>query len=225
MQKKNTDPDYTFPSGLAQPAIRALHAAGYTNLTQLTKVSEADLLKLHGMGQKGMEILRKAMHAKGFSFANPAHAGRLLSEKEQVIDSPDESVQNHIRNYVTSNGENGHIWHGLPTLLLITRGRKSGKLHRTPLIYGRDENNYLLVASNDGSSKHPLWYLNLVKSPEVEIQAGAQKFLAHARTATPAEKPALWKIMTAIFPRYDTYQAKTTQSGRDIPLVIVEPVE
>ncbi len=225
MQKNNHDSDHNFPAGLAQPAIRALHAAGYTKLTQLTNVSEADLLKLHGMGKKGLDILRNALGAQGLSFKSLAPTSTLLTENEQVFDSPDESVQNHIRTYVTSNGEKGHIWHGLPTLLLITHGRKSGKLHRTALIYGRDGKNYLLVASNDGASTHPLWYLNLVKNPEVEIQAGAHKFLAHARTATPSEKQSLWQIMSAIFPRYNTYQAKTNQAGRVIPLVIVEPVE
>ena len=106
------------------------------------------------------------------------------------------------------------MWHGFPALLLTTRGRKSGKLRRTALIYGRDGKDYLLVASNGGSPDHPMWYLNLVKNPEVEIQVGAEKITARARTATAAEKPRLWKVMVEIFPRYDLYQEK---AGREIP--------
>jgi len=86
---------------------------------------------------------------------------------EQVFDSPQEWVRNHIEEYVESDGKKGHQWRGLPTLLLTTRGRKSGKLRRTALIYGQEGNRYLVVASNGGSTKHPFWYLNLVEDPEV----------------------------------------------------------
>ena len=144
-----------------------------------------------------------------------------MASKEKVFDSPDESVKTHIRAYAESKGEKGHIWRGQPTLLLTTRGRKSGKLRRTALIYGQDGSNYLIVASNGGSHGHPLWYLNLTENPEVEIQVGADKFAARARTASEEEKPRLWKLMAEIFPRYDIYQAK---AGRVIPLVILEPV-
>jgi deazaflavin-dependent oxidoreductase (nitroreductase family) len=109
----------------------------------------------------------------------------------------------------------------MDTLLLTTRGRKSGLLRRTALIYGRDGDNYLVVASNGGAARHPQWYLNLAANPEVEVQAGAARFAARARVAAAEEKPRLWAIMSAIFPTYDSYQARTK---RDIPLVILEPV-
>jgi len=130
-------------------------------------------------------------------------------------------VRKHIEEYVESDGKQGHQWRGLPTLLLTTRGRKSGKLRRTALIYGREGKNYLLVASNGGAANDPSWYLNLVENPEVEIQVGADKITARARVAMPNEKPPLWQVMSKIFPQYDTYQAK---ASREIPLVIVEPV-
>ena len=147
-----------------------------------------------------------------------------MASKKQVFDSPKGWVGNHIQAYVESNGEKGHRWHGLPTLLLTTRGRKSGKLRRTALIYGQDGNNYLVVASNGGAPNHPLWYLNLVEDPEVELQVGAERFTARARTATAKEKPRLWRLMSKIFPQYDKYESKAAKVGRDIPLVIVEPV-
>ena len=147
----------------------------------------------------------------------------MVSQKneQQIFDSAPGWVRSHIRDYVDSDGEKGHLWRGDPTLLLTTRGRKSGKLRRTALIYGRDGENYLVVASKGGASMHPLWYLNLVENPEVDLQIGADKFAARARTATPEEKPRLWQIMTKIYPQYEAYQARTK---RDIPVVILEPI-
>lgn len=143
---------------------------------------------------------------------------------KQIYDSPKGWVRDHIQEYVESAGKKGHRWRGLPTLLLTTHGRKSGKLRRTALIYGRNGENYLVVASNGGAAKHPLWYLNLVETPEVELQVGADVFTARARTATPEEKQYLWPLMSAIFPTYDQYQTKAAKAGRDIPLVILEPL-
>jgi len=142
--------------------------------------------------------------------------------EEQVLDSPTDWVAKHIRRYVESDGAKGHIFYGVPALLLTTRGRKSGRLRRTALYYGRDGERYLLVASNGGSRQHPAWYLNLVANPEVEVQVEAETFRARARPADPAEKPALWAEMARIFPTYDSYQKK---AERDIPVVIVERVD
>jgi deazaflavin-dependent oxidoreductase (nitroreductase family) len=143
-----------------------------------------------------------------------------MASHETIFDSPTGWVQKHIQDYVESDGVKGHQWRGLPTLLLTTRGRTSGLLRRTALIYGQDGATYLLVASNGGAATHPLWYLNLVTTPSVELQVGAKTFTAVARTATPEEKVYMWPLMTAIFPQYTTYKAK---AKRDIPLVIVEP--
>jgi deazaflavin-dependent oxidoreductase (nitroreductase family) len=144
-----------------------------------------------------------------------------MTSKEEIFDSPRGFVKAHIKEFVESDGRKGNMWLGAPALLLVTRGRKSGKLRRSGLIYGRDDKNYLLVASNGGSPKHPLWYLNLVANPEVELQVGSDKIAGRARIASKAEKPRLWKIMAGLFPRYNEYQAK---AGREIPLIIVEPV-
>jgi len=83
----------------------------------------------------------------------------------------------------------------------------------------QDGDRYLLVASQGGAPKHPNWYLNLTDNPEVEVQVGAEKFKARARTATDEEKPRLWEQMTKIWPAYNDYQTKTS---RPIPVVILE---
>jgi deazaflavin-dependent oxidoreductase (nitroreductase family) len=142
-------------------------------------------------------------------------------EDERVFDSPTSWVARHVRNYVESGGEKGHAYHGMPTLLLTTHGRKSGKLRRTALIYGRDGDRYVLVASNAGASRHPAWYLNLLENPDVGIQVGPDRFSARARAASAEEKPRLWRLMASIFAQYDAYQKK---ASRNIPVVIVERV-
>jgi len=144
-----------------------------------------------------------------------------MTTQEEIFDSPTSWVAEHIRGYVETDGEKGHRWRGVDTLLLTTRGRKSGKLRRTALIYGRDGDRYVVVASKGGAKGHPSWYLNLVENPEVEVQAGADKFTARALTAAPDEKPRLWALMSSIWPDYDSYQARTE---RDIPVVVLERI-
>ena len=130
-----------------------------------------------------------------------------------------EWIREHMDKYLATNGEDGHIWRGVPTLLLTTTGRKSGEPLQLPLIYGEDNGRYLVVASKGGAPDHPAWYKNLATNPGVEVQVKADRFKARARTAGPDEKPALWQKMAAIWPAYNEYQEKT---GRDIPVVILE---
>jgi deazaflavin-dependent oxidoreductase (nitroreductase family) len=145
-----------------------------------------------------------------------------MDPDEPVVDSPQGWVARHIKRYVDSDGANGHEWRpGVYTLLLTTRGRRTGKRRRTALIYGRDGDRYLVVASIGGAAKHPAWYLNLREHPEVELQVGAERFPARAHTADEAEKPRLWSMMTSIWPAYEGYQRKTR---RDIPVVILERI-
>lgn len=144
----------------------------------------------------------------------------MAAHHEEVLDSPRGWVARHIRRYVESGGRSGHKWYGMQTLLLTTRGRRTGKLRRTALIYGRHGDRYLVVASNGGAKRHPSWYLNLVENPEVGLQVGSDTFGARARTAAADEKPRLWRLMASIYREYDRYQEKTS---RDIPVVILEP--
>jgi deazaflavin-dependent oxidoreductase (nitroreductase family) len=127
----------------------------------------------------------------------------------------------HRRRYQETDGEDGHIWEGVPTLLLTTTGRRTGQLHTTPLIYGEADGRYLVVASRGGAPEHPQWYRNLVAQPEVGVQIKAERFKARARTASAEEKPALWKLMAGIWPSYDEYQTRTS---REIPVVILERI-
>jgi deazaflavin-dependent oxidoreductase (nitroreductase family) len=129
--------------------------------------------------------------------------------------------QQHVERYRESDGETGHDWQGTQTLLLTTRGRQSGEERTTPLIYGRSDGSYLVVASKGGSDQPPAWYVNLEAEPQVGVQVKGDRFKARARTATAEEKPALWRLMTDQWPAYDEYQQKTE---REIPVVVLEPI-
>ncbi len=142
-----------------------------------------------------------------------------MTLNQEPVDSPMDWVAEHVKRYIETNGEDGHIWRGAPTLILTTVGRKSGKARRLALIYGTDGDSYVVVASKGGADAHPEWYLNLLDHPEVEVQVKADKFRANARTATPEERERLWPQMAEIWPAYNDYQAKTE---RPIPLVMLE---
>ena len=139
----------------------------------------------------------------------------------ELTDSPVDWVAEHTRRYLETGGEEGHEWRpGVPTLLLTTTGRKSGVKRRTALIYGRDNADYVVVASKGGTPDHPAWYLNLEADPEVEIQVLDSVLPATARTVTGEERERLWALMRQIWPAYDEYQTKT---DREIPVVVLTP--
>ena len=128
----------------------------------------------------------------------------------------------HVQRYVETDGEVGYLWReGAPILILTVTGRRSGKDYSTPLIFGEDGGNYVLVASQGGRPEHPDWYLNLAETPEVGVQVKADKFRARARTAEGEERERLWEMMNEIWPHYDEYQTKTT---RQIPVVVLDRI-
>jgi deazaflavin-dependent oxidoreductase (nitroreductase family) len=128
-------------------------------------------------------------------------------------------IADHLRRYQATDGADGHLWNGVPCLLLTTVGRKSGEPLTLPLIYGRDGERVVIVASRGGAPDHPAWYKNLAANPRVRVQIAAEKFAATARTAAATERARLWRAMTQIWPAYDEYQSKTT---REIPVVVLE---
>ena len=109
---------------------------------------------------------------------------------------------------------------GAPVCLVTTTGRKSGAERTVALIHLADGPNVVIVASKGGMAKHPIWYLNLVASPRCTVEIGSERRAMVARTASAAEKQALWPRLVAIYRDYDDYQARTE---RDIPVVILEP--
>ncbi len=134
----------------------------------------------------------------------------------EIHDSPNPWIAEHIRRFQETGGRPRP---GVNDLLLTTRGRRTGELRRTALVYGRDGERYVLVASNRGADRHPAWYLNLLADPVVTVQVGTESFTMRARPATVAERPRLWRLMVSDRPEYAAYEEQTT---REIPVVVLE---
>ncbi len=129
----------------------------------------------------------------------------------------------HARIYEATDGRIGHKVLGVPTLMLRTKGRRSGQTRTNSLVYAHDGDEYLLVASNGGSDKPPAWLLNLKAEPAVEIQIGRKRLASTARVveATDPEYQRLWKIVNDN--NRDRYTAYQQQTSRSIPVVAIIP--
>lgn len=141
---------------------------------------------------------------------------------ESAYQQPDLALlgEEHVRQYRATGGEVGYLWNGVPTLLLTTRGRRTGRSFTTPLIFGRDGEDYVVVASMGGAPTHPSWYLNLEADPHVDVQVRDKTFPAEASPAEGEERTRLWALMAGVWPNYDVYQTRTQ---RRIPVVRLHP--
>jgi F420H(2)-dependent quinone reductase len=108
-----------------------------------------------------------------------------------------------------------------PILLLNTVGRKSGKKRTSPLLYGMDGEDFVIIASKGGAATHPAWYLNLIANPEATVEVGDRELRVRAEEADAEEKSRLWQRMVEMYPAYDDYQKRTE---REIPLLVLHPV-
>ena len=114
----------------------------------------------------------------------------------------------------------GKLPKGAPVALLTTTGRKTGEPRVSPLLYLRDGDRVILVASQGGAAKNPMWYLNLKANPKVSIQIKDEVLALTARDATEAERTEYWPKLVEMYSSFDDYQSWT---DRDIPVVICEP--
>jgi deazaflavin-dependent oxidoreductase (nitroreductase family) len=105
--------------------------------------------------------------------------------------------------------------------MLSVRGAKSGLERHTPLMYTRDGDYLLLVASRGGDVKHPAWYHNLVANPAVSFAIDGDERAYRARTASPAERPRLWDLVCRRYGGYAVYQRRC--EPREIPVIVLEP--
>jgi deazaflavin-dependent oxidoreductase (nitroreductase family) len=135
--------------------------------------------------------------------------------------SPWEPIAEQVAAYEATGGEEGGTLEGAPCIVLWTRGRRSGKVRKTPLMRITDGERYAVVASMGGAPDHPVWYHNLVAHPEeVALQDGPELRDYVAHQATGDEKAEWWARGTEVWPAYDDYQAATE---REIPLFVLEP--
>lgn len=152
-----------------------------------------------------------------------AGSARPYTKTEVAIANPIIKAMSRLNTWAyraTGGRLGGRFLRGAPVLLLTTVGRRSGQPRVAPLIYLRDGERLVLVASKGGMDHHPLWYRNLAADPQVTVQIGREVLPMRARTADAAEREALWPRLLAIYPDYADYQART---ARRIPVVILEP--
>lgn len=126
-----------------------------------------------------------------------------------------------VSQYEKSNGKHMNKVRGNPIFILYTIGRKTGKLRKTPLIYFKDGNNYLIVASNSGKKSNPSWYYNLKGTKSGKIQILDKIIECSFQIASTEEKERLWKLVINQAPFYDSYRKKTS---RNIPIIMLTPI-
>jgi deazaflavin-dependent oxidoreductase (nitroreductase family) len=127
----------------------------------------------------------------------------------------------HTLLYRATHGVVGHHIPGIsaPMLLLDHVGAKSGTKRTSPLLYIRDGDDLVIVASKGGYPRNPAWFYNLRANPETTVQVGSERRPVRARVANPEERARLWPRVVDAYAGYDDYQRRT---GREIPLVILE---
>ena len=135
--------------------------------------------------------------------------------------STSEGVRNQAERYESSGGTEGTTMRGKPVIILTTRGAKSGKVRKTPLMRVEHDGEYAVVASQGGAPSHPQWFHNIAADPHVELQDGPTKQPMIAREVTGDERAAWWRRAVAAWPDYADYQTKTE---RTIPVFVLSPL-
>jgi deazaflavin-dependent oxidoreductase (nitroreductase family) len=134
--------------------------------------------------------------------------------------SPAEWVRTQVEQYEGSGGTEGTTLRGMPVIVMTSRGARSGKLRKTPLMRVEHDGIYAVVASQGGAPTHPRWYFNLVADPHVDLRDGPDVSTRMAREVTGEERELWWERAVAAYPDYQDYQEKTT---REIPVFVLEP--
>lgn len=139
----------------------------------------------------------------------------------EYVPSPSQWAADQVELIESSGGTEGTTLGGRPVVLLTTRGARTGKLRKSPLMRVEHEGEYAIVASMGGAPKHPVWYFNVMAEPHVELRDGPVTKDMRAREVTGEEKAAWWERAVDAFPDYADYQAKT---DREIPVFVLSPM-
>jgi deazaflavin-dependent oxidoreductase (nitroreductase family) len=146
-------------------------------------------------------------------------ASRLDGE---YVPSPVARVRKQVEDYEASGGVEGATLQGRPVVILTSLGATSGKVRKNPVMRIVDGDRYVAVASNGGAPESPSWYTNLVTHPSVRIQDGATVKDLRAREVSGEEKQRYWAIAEQFWPHFPEY--RRLAAGRDIPIMVLEPV-
>ncbi len=126
-----------------------------------------------------------------------------------------------IEEFRANGGKVGGPFAGASMILLTTKGAKSGRVYTTPLVYTRDGDRIVIIASKAGAPKNPDWYHNLVANPVLTVEVGTEKFQVRARVTSGAERERLYNAQAAQMPMFNEYRKKTT---REIPVFVLERI-
>lgn len=137
------------------------------------------------------------------------------------MSDPNEFNRGVIAEFRANGGKVGGPFEGAPMILLTHTGAKSGKEYTTPLVYSRDGDAVVIIASKAGAPDDPQWFRNLVANPDVMVEIGTDRFAAKARVAEGAERDRLYDAQAALMPNFKEYAEKTT---RRIPVVVLDRV-
>jgi F420H(2)-dependent quinone reductase len=132
-----------------------------------------------------------------------------------------EWVRKQVEEYEGSGGTSGIELRGVPTIIVTSKGARSGKLRKNPVMRVEHDGAYAAVASKGGAPENPTWYYNLVEHPLVELQDRTSKGDYSARVLSGDERALWWERSLAVWPDYAEYQMKT---DREIPVFLLEPV-
>jgi deazaflavin-dependent oxidoreductase (nitroreductase family) len=136
--------------------------------------------------------------------------------------SPRRWAAEQVEEYEASGGRRGNTLKDVPVVIVTTRGARTGKIRKSPLMRVEHEGRYAIVASNGGTPENPVWYHNLKADPRVELQDGPEPVDMVARELEGDERAEWWGRATEVWPDYDNYQTKT---DRQIPVFLLEPAE
>jgi deazaflavin-dependent oxidoreductase (nitroreductase family) len=139
------------------------------------------------------------------------------------VPSPSDRVREQVSLYEATDGAQGGTLEGRPVVILTTTGAKTGNVRKNPVMRIKDGDTYVAVASAAGATSHPSWYRNLIAHPQVSLQDGAMVYQLRAREARGEEKAHWWEVAERFWPHFPEYRAKA--GGRDIPVVLLEPIE
>ena len=124
-----------------------------------------------------------------------------------------------IDEFRANEGKVSGAFAGAPMILITHKGAKSGKEYTSPLVYTRDADNVVIIASKGGAPENPQWFRNLVANPDVVVEIGTEKYAGRARVAKGPERDRLFRAQADLMPNFDEYATKTT---RTIPVVVIE---
>jgi deazaflavin-dependent oxidoreductase (nitroreductase family) len=143
-----------------------------------------------------------------------------MSLNGEYAPSPAKWVRDQVEEYEGSGGTSGTTMRGMPVIVVTTRGARSGKVRKVPLMRVEHDGEYAAVASMGGAPKNPVWYFNLVADPQVEVRDGEVVRAMTAREVSGAEKAIWWQRCVAAYPDYADYQVRT---DREIPVFVLTP--